>query len=1221
MKYFKCSICNRLLHCQEYKVRLINQNQSIDEINKIISSEFMKPTIRIIGDISLEEEDFNLLVSKLRLALKADFRINSRRYSECLILCLVYCAQLFFDNNDYWSHVGNHFMTFSYNQRQTISKQFKNICTLYGLPKFERERQLGHAIITPIICHAGIPLAQMYDFFNLYEEAVQDTNQSGITDLTEGIIDYFDMKAPVYIRRFIDSLGEDQSSFFLQWQDITQELYTDQITADELYDALKASYESEDEILISNLFLNQYYEWRNRPIDTTTAKKGRKITLSSPKIFLDAEGMGVYLRLPQQRIQGEYPATKVDWLIRSDNYHKAVSCPVFIDKNEDQAYSEESFIVLKPASYYIVELFSSDEFSEPTSTWTLDLLKKNYISFKTSGELMRSDALYGSESIIIIPDQCILQANCQISELPKLPYWGRFQAFSLSYKPEDSILIYDRVTRQLLYTIPIASSTKPEFYKGTLLFNNPGVYISLPYIKMPQQIGQEWKITLVKSSSRISFTNKEEWSKEIPLGELLSSNEYGQFDIRLKCSNGSRYQLRFYYVPPINMTNDSGRWPEPFLGYHSNRLQLVMPDFIAVSLDYYYVEANVVYERERRILFASDTSFNSVNGHIKMNIDDKTLTVPFKLAIRPLVWSIVGLSTDDLLQMTASTLRKESRHLINEQELYLLITTGDLGAPALQGHLIAQKPNGDLILDKSIQLKSWNRFKLSLIDLLLSPELTDNHRLTISLIIESPDQSIKRTFPLVIISERIKVSTLLIEKEESMMRFYWHETGDKIDRVLICQNIGEPWIPDLLFPVMDGETTVRLPKNIFRKSSYACSIEPTPDISPFSCSEYKPKSLSKKKIFSLGSEKYEDDPLSNYSRKAIIHLLTEKTTELSIEIQSLDQDEDVAKLAKAFLFVEQFPNMFNFEKHPVMGKTYSHVISKYEQLARGCNLSPSKTLNLLLKEHFSSEQLKKLIYFYELNLLKDDQIDLDWPLEDFYEIADSYPELAFQICISSGMYLEWIIRWIGDLYLSELLEKTPGQSLYELIKKRFVENNSEQLKWGSHPSYWGSVKDNFEFARFVAELKPSEQSLPVAELLNFYNQNNNDDDNRRLFDKNYLQHLQKLKTLISDCEGDVNKIINYVRKTDRQQMKKLKDIYPVIIRKLENRTDYSDNKLNELAYSIGFTVFVGVLYRHGLWKQYDKPLVRYLALINRLFPELYRHDLVLIELYLLGGGN
>lgn len=1199
---------------------LLDQNQSLKEINEIISNELTKPTIRIIGDIPITEDDFEILVKKLRLALKADFRLNARQFSESLILCLVYCAQIYFSNNDYWSHVESRFMPFSLDHRSQIRKQFSAVCLLYGLPAFEHERQLGYAIITPIICHAGIPRAQLDDFFRLFDEAVQDVEQSGWMDFSEVIYDYFEMRAPVYIRRFIDSLSENRAAFFMQWQDVTQRLYHDESTADELADELKASYESEEKILISYRFLSQYCEWRNLPIEKVFGQKARKVSFSSPRIMLNMDGMGIYIRLPQQRIQDEYPASEINWLIRSDEFQTNISCPVNFNRNEGQAYSEETSVIIKPAKQYVVELFSSDDYQKPLATWNLDLLKRNYLAFTSAGELIKADSLSGSQAILVVPEQIALKSSCQVGELSRIPYWTRFLAYTISYQPTDVISVHERLTGQLIDTILISNAAKPELVRGELLFNNPGIYTSLPFIKMPRQNALTWKVTLIKTSGRIAIPARDEWSDELSLQEIISSNEYGLFELRMQNNNGSHYQFRFHYVPTILITNDSGRWPQPFTGYHSNHIQCIMSEALEISLDHYDIEANLVYGQERRMLFKSSVSFTSVNGYIKMNNANKLLTVPFKLAIRPLIWSIVGLSTNGQVQMTANTIRQERRYLNTAQELFLLIATGDLGAPVLNSRLIAQKPNGDVILDKAIQLKSWNNFRLGLMDLLLSPELMENHRLTITLTIESPDQSIIGKFPLVIFSECLNVSSLIISKDDWSVCFDWQETGDKVDRVLICQNIGEPWQEALLFPVMDGETTLRLPHNAFRKSSYACAIEPKPDVSPFGTLEYKPANLVGKKVCTLGIENSEHILLCSFNRKMLTYLLSNNIDEPTVDISSLDNDEDVPKLAKSYLFFKQMASQINYNKNPELKERYTKALAKYHQFACGCKVSPGKIISSLLKDCFSTKQLTDLIFFFEINWLKDNQIDQNWHPSDFYTLAEACPELAFQVCISTGCFLEWIIRWIGEHDLELFLEITPEESMQTLIQQRLVEHMPALKKWGTHCNYWGSINDNFEFARYVADLKPSESRLDGTELLRNFNQKFNA-NKRRLFDKNYLLLLQDLKSSMNMHAEDVGKIIDYVSKLDRIRIKKFRDSYPVLMDLIENRTDYNGNTLNELAYSIGMVIFLGVLYRHGLWLEYDKPLVRYLARINRLFPEFYRHDLVLIELYLLDGGH
>lgn len=1198
---------------------MFNNDNSLKEINEIISKELMKPTTRIIGDISLNETEFEILVSKLRLVLKADFVQYSKQYSESLMMCLVHCAQIYFSNNDYWSHVENHFMPISLDHRQQIRRQFNAICSLYGLPKYEHERQLGHAIITPIICHAGIPRAQLDEFFRLFEEAVQDVEQSGWSDISDGIFDYFEMRAPVYIRRFIDSLGDDRASFLVQWQDVTQRLYHDLSTADELANALKVSYDNEGEVLVSYRFLSQYCEWRNRPVENSAGQKKKRITFNSPRIFLNMDGMGIYIRLPQQRIIDEFPANQVNWVIRSDNFQMTTSCSVYYNRLEGQSFSEEASIVLKPARQYIIELFSSDDL-KPLVTWNIDFMGRSYLAFNTTGELVKSDSLSGNQAIIILPEHYLLKSNSHISELSRIPYWPKYQAYSISYQPSDIIAIHDRSSGDQLELIQISNTFKPELVHGELLFNNPGIYTTLPDIRLPSQNGLSWKATLINASERMLVSIQDAWANVLPLCELIAANDYGLFEVRLQNSNGTRFQIRFYYVPNLSITTDAGRWPQPITGYHSNNFQCVMPDNMEISLDHYEIETNIVHEQERRMLFTSLGSFTSTNGRIRLNLRKNPLTISFKIAIRSLLWSIIGLAKDGQVQLTGSTIRQDWKSLASESDLYLLISTGELGAPLLNSRLTVHKPNGDIYLDKPIQLKNWNQTKFSLTDVLLSPELYDSHRMTIALTVISPDQSIEGRFPLLIISDRLKVENLVSSKDDWSVCFEWQERGEKTDRVLICQNIGEPWQEDLIFPVMDGETTLRLPHNAFPKSTYACSIEPTPDASPFGTLEYEPANFIGKRVCTLGVENSENIHLSSFNRKIISYLLSNDSDDSTIAIPILEQDEDVIRLAKSYLFMKQMTNQINFVKKPELKEKYNKALLKYQQIARNCQICSDAIILSLLRNCFSAKQLNSLFFLYELNWLKDIQIGKNWQPSDFYTMADACPELAFQVSLSTGAYLEWIIRWIGEHDLVSFMEILPDETPLSLLQDRIVEHLPVKGRWGSHHDYWGSINDNYEFARYVADLRPSESRLDESELLHRFDSKFNS-KKRRLFDKNYLLLLQGVKLSMNSHAADVSKIIDFVHKLDRRQVNILRDKFPELMRRLESRTDYSDNPLNELAYSIGMIIFMGILYRHGMWLQYDKPLVRQLARISRIFPDFYRHDLVLIELFLLDGGH
>ncbi|NLB55205.1 MAG: hypothetical protein GX811_05475, partial [Lentisphaerae bacterium] len=564
---------------------------------------------------------------------------------------------------------------------------------------------------------------------------------------------------------------------FMQWQDVTQTLYHENATGDELADALIASYDNEEEIFISNPLLNQYCEWRSRPVETESGQKIRKALFSSPRILLNTDGMGIYLRLPQQKIQSEFPVPKVNWHIRSDEFQTSESCSVFASQIDNHAYSEESIVVLKPARQYNVDLFNSDDYQKPMSSWTLDMLKRPYMAFTMNGDLIKGESLYGNQSILVLPDRYSLRASCQISELSRIPYWARYQVLSLAYQPSDTISIYERETGNKVDELHISSSVKPELIRGQLLFNNTGIYTSLPYIKIPDYNNYPWKATLITAMERISILLDDIKTNEVPLHNWISSTDYGAYELRIQNNKGNRYQIRFYYVPNIIVTNDAGHWPKPISGYESNQIQIIMPEYIEINLDHYDIEANLVHDQERRMVFSGVNSVTSVNGLIKINSSRNPIVISFRLAIRPLLWSIFGVSNKGQVQMMDTVIRYDWNSLSNSEELFLIISTGDLGAPSLESRLTAQRPNGEILMDKEIQIKSWSQTKFGLSDLIFSPELIDSHRLTVALTLMSPDQSITENFPILIISERLKIIQFRKHEEEGFIHFEWRESG------------------------------------------------------------------------------------------------------------------------------------------------------------------------------------------------------------------------------------------------------------------------------------------------------------------------------------------------------------------------------------------------------------------------------------------------------------
>lgn len=1191
---------------------LFSSDSSIQEINKILIRE-LSGNIRIIGDIELSSEDFEILKSRLRLTLRADFKTNANYYGESLCVFLVYCAQMFFDEHGFWLYVEDLLMKISFVQRHDIRKQFITTCKFYGFNDFENERISGHAIITPIICHAGISNSNLDSFFEILKDAVSDVEFAGELNLSEGIFDYFLIHmAPIYIKRYLNSLDEERDSFLLQWYDVIHSFYNELSTAESLTAELLSLYKSETDTIIPFRYLAHYCDWKRRPVITAEKNKAKRASFKSPQIFLNTDCLGIFIRLPQQRLISEYKPRRITWLIKSDDAISIIECQAFVDGADDHFVTEEIESLLKPAKMYSFELYDDVDQNEPIAHWNIDLGNRIFLAFTSRGDLIKSDTVNANQGIFVIEEQWKIEGKAYFAELTKIPYWGRFNIVSYSAVINTTLSISDRKTGKLVQSISIAPFEKPELVGGELLWNNPGVYFKLPRIRLPRINNSKWHGTLILPSGRYEFDQNESEQNDIVLAESIKPEAFGTYELRIRNGAENRYQIRFHYVPELKLVSDTSKWPVPKDGYHSDKIQIQLPQGIDIKLNQLIQDFDAIHGQDHRVVFSCLNNINKVNGKIIVSNSSPDISCPVQISLRPILWSVLG-GVNDKLVLTDKPIRQDYSTLLKNSEQFLFISTGDIGADTLDGKLIGRRADGTVLLEREIEVKAWHQFKWDYSDLLLSADTGESKRFTIFLELFAPDGPTIGSWPIMIVNNPVKINDLVKEKLENGIKISWRESGNKLDRVLIIQNLFEPWSDSIIFPIDDNMEKIVLSASDVVRGLYCFKIDATPEWSPFGQTDYSPARIDLKNIISFGLVPPLPSRIISINVKSLEFLLTAKTNELELPALSLSTEAEIDQLAKSFLFLKSNQELFN----PVK---FNKVISIYKSIGKKTAISPESLLRFLLSRFRAINQLNLLQEFFGLAVIPGISGKPFFRNHEISLLANNNPTCAFQISLSQGDNVEWIIRWIGEGDLHHILSIDPDQ-LSSYISDRMSEHPSNETLWTIPDGYWGSIEDSIKFSQYVRALKPSEIYANNDDLIKAYEHKNKLDE-YRLFGKTYLAALQELQDAHVKFAEDFRKFEDFYEKAIKPQNIHSSKLYPGVHDKLLRRVDrYEDNPLEDLAYKIGITVLDSVMYRRGEWALPDYGLMRQIARLRSIIPGFYRRDLVLIEMYILGGGK
>jgi len=245
-------------------------------------------------------------------------------------------------------------------------------------------------------------------------------------------------------------------------------------------------------------------------------------------------------------------------------------------------------------------------------------------------------------------------------------------------------------------------------------------------------------------------------------------------------------------------------------------------------------------------------------------------------------------------------------------------------------------------------------------------------------------------------------------------------------------------------------------------------------------------------------------------------------------------------------------------------------------------------LHLLLQLPFSLAQFKVLERYFGTLAIPASGFPVAWRASDSSKLTGLNDCTAFQVGLSRGENLKWMVRWIGESELRQLLNRTEAISLPDLIAAQLAVEKSADLagqltRWARHDNDWGI----------------------------------GDDNNHR-----YRAALHALETALAENPGPAKLFNELFVKNIQPRLAPLQKQYPLLSTKLAKRIEIlGDPLLSLTAERVGLTALAAALYRRGQWPSPDYALMRQIARLQSYCPEFYRHDLVLIEFYLLGGGK
>ena len=498
-------------------MRLFNENLILNRMEQILSEQLTQ--VKIIGDIPLSRNDFEYLAEKIRVFIQNGVENELfNKYRASIATFLVFGAVYYYDGGTYWPNIEKYTGDIQTNRRNDFYKRFIYILEHLNLPRFEKEQEEGFRYVTPILCHAGIPQSCLDDYF----EVVSDTLNN--TAFFEGhILEEFKyfmrFKVQKPVIRYFEFLENEAEEFLQNSRDLL--LYID--GSNSSVEDAKIKFQDLPKRMIERCF-----EWQNSERVKDKIKIIKNVILTSPKIMLDTQGMGIYVLLPQQLIRDCFD-DKVSWEIIYGERVFISKARLF--KKGEFFVSEEKTVSLLPNENYKISLFIEDK---PVGTWEFKGLSDGYICFDRKGNLIRKAHLPPDVVVVIFDKkQDLGYNNVMIEELTYFPNWINYKTYRINLEN----------ARQLVCSfgsVEVKKDNKLTLIGGKTLFDQTdGVgaicFTSLPNFLLNDGSAEKWHITVsfkhekqeIHSMSYILTEGMEKHS----LHDYIERYAFGEYDI------------------------------------------------------------------------------------------------------------------------------------------------------------------------------------------------------------------------------------------------------------------------------------------------------------------------------------------------------------------------------------------------------------------------------------------------------------------------------------------------------------------------------------------------------------------------------------------------------------------------------------------------------------------------------------------------------------------
>ncbi len=689
---------------------------------------------------------------------------------------------------------------------------FRTFLQQHGLPVFQDLG--GHANITPILIHGGIPDYSLPDFFQYVLEPLADALESSDADIEDSILETLAelarrTPADRPIERFLAHGGAVARDFVAR--------------AVELARLVREGYAAPDpaEVGLPARVVARYVEWaasRTHRRSSSTWRPGR------PELWFDPWGDGLVVEFPAQQLP-EGPRPAVCWRVETDGAvwtRKVAVAPVGTawETMPDR-------LAIGPTTHgYTIAFSDGRGFSH---TWTMSIWHDSFplLAFDPeSGSYVRTHRALPARPLWLLVRRAerLEVVGGQRVSVPPTPggEWGKYRLEHWDLSQAQLV----RVGACEIPVLPDENAFRPRLQGGVLINlglrsgdlpvyegRHPDLIIPVPPQRSPEQELDRWKLSLTSNDLSVH--------QHVPLSKLmyavhvtdgylriklarLTTETFGRFAVTLRGPLGRDSSFHFGLAPclavegidRIRVADTSGALPPGVLRIKTD------PSLTVVSNDQLL---QVTGEADGSFTVVAPAEMTLARLSLRKRADQRQ-ELPLTLPLPLLHWSVTG--SEDGWSTTPIRCPQAWFDQLEIPELHVRLEPALQLSTSPRADLVISDPEGRLAQRLRAKGNAWRGWSFALREALDTVRRSDAPQLHGRFEITNlPAEQHPMIVPVLRIVQDLDVSGLrvvLLERGGNWnLNVTWNQSRWVRGRTLLFWPLWHPWLPPIHVPIPD----------------------------------------------------------------------------------------------------------------------------------------------------------------------------------------------------------------------------------------------------------------------------------------------------------------------------------------------------------------------------------------------------------------------------------